>query len=127
MSFQKSIDRLVRNRWYTTGPLAAVDWVGGGNFEGHIYRHSLRFSADDDTVEMRTERLAERGTGQQPVEIRVGCYGPAQKGSIGITFERGYINGFVLGEENEYIACHVNWAVQPKRFYPRGYVLEGKE
>ena len=44
------IENLVYNADYNSGPLARIDWIAGGNFDGYIYRITLRFSEENNMV-----------------------------------------------------------------------------
>lgn len=117
-----SIERLVRDQWYQSGIYASVDWVAGGNFEGGLYRKYLRFLADSSIVEYRIDKLCERGGQARTGEIFTGKYGSSYKGSISIVLKDYRLNGFVLGDNNEYIACEIEYFGERRRA-TEGYEL----
>lgn len=122
MKYETSLERLILDRWYKSGFKASVDWVAGGNFDGYLTIRYLKFLSNSDEVEMKIERVCGRGYELGTIDRSIGKYGASYKGSIFISFENLKMNGYVLGDLNEFLAFESNYSEMKYRF-TEGYEL----
>ncbi len=105
----KSIEKIRFGEWYQSSLIVSADWVGGGNFEGQISRHYLKFIEDSNIVEFRSDLLGIRFGKPKSGEVILGNYNGTDKGAIRVELEGMGMIGFILGPNNEYIAFDVKY------------------
>ena len=103
----KSINRVVYDEWYQSGLSANVDWIAGGNFDGSISRLYLKFVSDTNIAELRGDILCRMGGRPKTGVIVKGTFEDGGQGAINVIFEGRGMRGFVLGDNNEFIAFDV--------------------
>lgn len=88
------------------GPLSAIiDWVAGGNFDGYVYRQSIVFHENDNSLTARTKILDQsRYDDQRNDSERKGTYSFTDKNTITCQIGQLSMRGKILGENARYIA-----------------------
>lgn len=124
--YRKSLDKLHYDRWYQSGLKASVDWVAGGNFEGSISMSFIRFLKGTDMVEIRTDRISDRGGSKTRGTVIQGKFTDGGKGAINLKFKNRSMRGFVLGRDDEYIAFE-SFFPGIKYSITEAYVIIGKD
>jgi hypothetical protein len=87
---------------------ARIDWVGGGNFDGYIYRVCLRFLKENNRV-VRTIKIVDdsRYDGEAYTAENYGTFSETDKATITCIFPEFQMRGKILGERNQYIAFSI--------------------
>jgi len=99
------MENLIFDTDYESGISAVIDWVGGGNFDGYIYKSKLRFYQENNLVVMNTQILeSSRYDGIiEDKEIR-GRYEWTDHKTITCFFGEIKMRGKFLGANNQFIA-----------------------
>ncbi|RFM31432.1 hypothetical protein [Chitinophaga silvisoli] len=101
-----SIEKIVFDKEYE-GPVDAfVDWIAGGNFDGYLYKTSLRFTQAESKVVLTTKiidqsKFDDRNAHDQDA---VGTFSVTDKSAIVCQFGDFEMRGSVVGKEHEFIA-----------------------
>lgn len=101
-----SIERIVFDKVYE-GPIDAfVDWIAGGNFDGYLYKTSLRFSQAESKVVLTTKIIDQSKYDDRNAHDQdsVGTYTVTDKRAIVCQFGDFEMRGMVVGKEHEFIA-----------------------
>jgi hypothetical protein len=91
------------------GPLnASIDWVAGGNFDGYVYRITLRFVAEGRKV-IRTKSILDqsRYDGHVASDESIGTFSDTDKATLTCFFDTFQMRGKLLGERNQFIAFDI--------------------
>ena len=93
---------------YLGGISASVDWVAGGNFDGYVYKNSLKFIKENQQVILQTEILDKSRYDEeiQSGEI-IGNFGFSDHKTITCIFGERRMRGKILGQKKEYIAFSI--------------------
>lgn len=101
---------------YLGGISASIDWVAGGNFDGYIYKKSLKFIKKNQKVIMQTEILNKS---QYDEEIQsnetIGKFIFSDHKTITCIFGEKKMRGKILGQNKEYIAFSI---IHPRIKFP---------
>ena len=97
------------NRNYECGPLASIDWVAGGNFDGFVYTKSMMFQEDSKEVIIRTFVLnQDKYDGQRRDTEIIGQYEFTDKDTLTVTYNKVKMRGKILRNGTEYIVFTVS-------------------
>jgi hypothetical protein len=102
------MEKLKLEETYEGGLSASIDWVAGGNFDGYVYRKTLRFS-EHNIVRMNTIILDQsRYDGEAENAEMIGHYEASDHKTITCTFGDYKMRGKILGEQGAYIAFSIS-------------------
>ena len=103
------IEEPIYNVEYLGGISAKVDWVAGGNFDGYIYKKSLRFIKENQQAIMKIEILDKSKYDEeiQSEEI-IGKFEFSDHNTITCFFREITMRGKILGSNNKYIAFSIS-------------------
>ncbi|WP_343691823.1 hypothetical protein [Chitinophaga sp.] len=119
-----SIEKIAFDKVYE-GPVdARIDWVAGGNFDGYIYKTSLRFTEEKSEVVLTT-RIIDQSSfdGIEFDEDLIGKFEFSDKRAIVCQFPNFDMRGSLLGENNEFIAFSIWHNKNREKTYSRVYKL----
>ena len=119
-----SIEKIAFDKVYE-GPVdARIDWVAGGNFDGYIYKTSLRFTEEKNEVVLTT-RIIDQSSfdGIEFDEDLIGKFEFSDKRAIVCQFPNFDMRGSLLGENNEFIAFSIWHNKNREKTYSRVYKL----
>ena len=102
------IEKLRYNIDYKGGLVASVDWIAGGNFDGYLYKTSLRFLIENNTV-IKTRVIIDKSRYDDEIytQEELGTYSETSKATITCIFDNYKMRGKILGEKNQFIAFSV--------------------
>ncbi|WP_343672802.1 hypothetical protein [Chitinophaga sp.] len=120
-----SIEKIVFDKVYE-GPVDAdIDWVAGGNFDGYIYKTTLRFTEEKNKVVLTTKIIDQsRYDGKEFDKDAIGTFSVSDKRAIVCEFPGFDMRGRFLGENGEFIAFSIWHNKNRDGSYSRVYKLE---
>lgn len=119
-----SIEKIAFDKVYE-GPMdACIDWIAGGNFDGYIYKTSLKFTAEKHEVVLTTRIIDQsRFDGIEFDEDLIGRFEFSDKRAIVCQFPNFDMRGRLLGENNEFIAFSIWHNKNRDKSFSRVYKL----
>ncbi|WPQ60489.1 hypothetical protein SIO70_19255 [Chitinophaga sancti] len=119
-----SIEKIVFDKAYD-GPIDAdIDWVAGGNFDGYIYKTTLRFTEEKNEVVLTTKIVDQsRYDGEEFDTNDIGTFSVSDKRAIVCQFPGFDMRGRFLGENCEFIAFSIWYNKDRTRTYSKVYTL----